>query len=197
MQAPTEHTRHLTVDQLTAHLDRRLSGAEREAVVAHLVDCSECRHEYVDAGALVAEARTSRMNLRVAAAVAAAAVLVVLLSPHVPVSSRRQMSLDTTTRRVGSPDAAVEIHLATPVDGERISRTDVTLMWRSASPNALYRVSVQTKDGSVVWRDRTTDTVVTLPDTVALVTGETYYWIVDALGNNGRTARSPVGTFRR
>jgi hypothetical protein len=191
-----EHTLHLNVDQLAAHLDRRLRGTERDAVVAHLVDCAECRLEYVHAGEVLAGARTKRIGVRWVG-LAAAAVLVIAVLPRAFSDRHARVTGPTSTERAATPDASMPIRLAVPADGERLTGNEVRLAWHPDGSDALYRVAVQNAEGGVVWKTSLTDTTVTLPPSVRLVGGATYYWLVDALHADGRSARSPASAFTR
>jgi hypothetical protein len=57
---------------------------------------------------------------------------------------------------------------------------------------ATYRLVVTDEAGDVRWAASTSDTVVLLPDSVILVSGGTYFWYVDALGDGGTPATSGV-----
>jgi hypothetical protein len=98
---------------------------------------------------------------------------------------------------MAEPEVASPIRLAAPADGERLTAGEVRLAWHPHGRDALYRVTVQTADGSGVWKNETSDTTATLPPSVQLAVGATYYWIVDALHADGRSARSAANAFTR
>jgi hypothetical protein len=191
-----EQALHLNVDQLAAHLDRRLRGTERDAVVAHLVECAECRLEYVHAGEVLAGTRTRRIGVR-SVGIVAAAVLVIAVLPRAFSERDARMAERASTQRVATPDISTPIRLAVPADGERLTGNEVRLAWHPDGSDALYRVTVQTADGSTVWKTSLTDTTVTLPPSVHLIAGATYYWLVDASHADGRPARSAASAFTR
>jgi hypothetical protein len=198
MPLEREHV-HLSVDQVAAHLERRLRGAERESVVAHLVECDECRREYIEAGAVAGSARGNWIGLRAGASVglvAAAAITFAIMSPS---SFRTDAGVirGGSAERVAIPDAETTIRLATPSDGERLTGNTVRLAWHPNGFETLYRVTVQTADGEVLWKSSTHDTTVTVPSTVRLTAGETFYWIVDALQADGQPAHSQANAFVR
>ena len=197
MSHQPEHALHLSVDQLAAHLERRLHGTEREAVVAHLVECAECRDEYIQAGDVLAGTRSKWIWVRAGVGLVAAAVLVVAVLPRSSSDDEAGVTRDRPAQRVTAPDVPPLIRLAAPADGERLTSTEVSLAWHPDAGNALYRVTVQTADGGLVWKKETSDTTVILPPSVPLAAGATYYWIVDALHTDGRSARSPVNSFTR
>ena len=191
-----EHALHLSVDQLAAHLERRLYASERETVVAHLVQCAECRREYVAAGEVVGAARRNWIGLRAGIGLAAAAVVVVALVPRAFPPPAASVTRDVSTQRV-APDVSTAIRLAAPADGERLTGVDVRLSWHAHGSDALYHVTVHNVDGTVVWKKETWDTTYTLPPTVKLTVGATYYWIVYALGADALPALSPANAFIR
>lgn len=199
MQSESDQVVHLSAEQLAAHIERRLRGAERDAVVAHLVACSECRHDYVQAGEVLDAPRRTWRGYATGLALAAAAVLIFAVIPRSPPTRDAGMAEGAaTTQRVAVVDAAAAIRIASPADGDRLTGNVVALTWHPGAPaDALYRVTVQTADGSVVWRQSTSDTSVTIPASVRLVDGEVYYWVVDALHADGRSARSAANAFRR
>ena len=197
MSNQPERALHLSVDQLAAHLERRLRGAEREAVVAHLVDCPECRREYIEAGEVVGAARPKWLGLRtgIGLAVAAAAVFALLPRPFPPAATT--VTPDVSTQRTSVPDIVAPIRPVAPADGERLTGAEVRLSWHADGNDALYRVTVQTEAGAVVWKTETHDTSYTLPPVAQLTGGVTYYWIIDALHADGRPARSSATAFIR
>ena len=192
-----EHALHLSADQLAAHLERRLYGSEREAVVAHLVQCADCRCEYVAAGEVVGAARRNWIGLRAGIGLAAAAVVIATVIPRAVPRPEATVTRDVSTQRVAAPDVSVPIRLAAPADGERLTGVDVRLSWHAHGNDVLYRVIVQTDVGGVVWKSETRDTTSTLPPSVQLTGGATYYWIVYALNADGLSARSPTNAFIR
>ena len=197
MSHQPEHTLHLSVDQLAAHLERRLRGSEREAVVAHLVQCADCRGEYVAAGEVLGAARRNWIGLRAGIGLAAAGVVVATVIPRAVPRPEASITREVSTQRVAAPDVSAPIRLAAPADGEHLTDVDVRLSWHAYGKDVLYRVIVQTVAGAVVWKSETRDTTSTVPRTVQLTGGTTYYWIVDALDAHGRSARSPANAFIR
>jgi hypothetical protein len=198
MHPESDHLDHLSVEQIAAHIERRLLGAERDAVVAHLVECSECRQEYVQASEVLAGLHRTWRGHTTGLALAAAAVLIVAFMPRSLPTREVARVDDAATQRVAVPDAATGIRIASPADGDRLTGTTVTLAWHPGVPaDALYRVTVQTADGSVIWKQNTSDTTVTVSASVRLTEGEVYYWVVDALHADGRSDRSAATAFRR
>ena len=197
MSNQSEHPLHLSVDQLAAHLERRLYGTDRETVVAHLVECAECRREYIDAGEVLGAARPKWVGVRTGIAFAAAAAVVFAVMPRAFRQTARSVTPDVSMQRTSLPDVPAPIRLAAPADGERLTGAEVRLSWHADGNDALYRVTVQTEAGAVVWKTETHDTSFTLPPVAQLTGGVTYYWIIDALHADGRSARSPANAFIR
>ena len=196
MSNQSEDALHLSVDQLAAHLDRRLHGAERKAVVAHLVQCGECRREYIATGAVVDAARPRWTGFRTGIGLAAAAAVVFALMPRT-FPRATTVAPDVAMQRTSLPEVPAPIRLAAPAEGERLTGSDVRLSWHPDGDDVLYRVTVQTDAGAVVWKTETHDTSYTVPPDAPLTRGMRYYWIVDALHADGRPARSPATSFIR
>lgn len=197
MSNHSEHALHLSVDQLAAHLERRLHGTERESVVAHLVECAECRREYIETGEVMGTARPKWVGVRTGIGLAAAAAAVFALMPRAFPPPPTTVMPDVSMQRTSVPDVPAPIALAAPADGERLTDADVRLSWHPNGNDALYRVTVQTEAGAVVWKIETHDTSYTLPPVAQLTGGVTYYWIIDALHADGQSARSSANAFIR
>lgn len=197
MSNQIEHALHLSVDQLAAHLERRLHGAERKAVVAHLIECGECRREYIEAGAVVGAARPRWVGVRTGIGLAAAAAVAFLLMPRTFRPAATTVAPDVAMQRTSLPDVPAPIRIAAPLEGEHLTSSDVRLAWHPDGDDVLYLVTVHTETGAVVWKAQTHDTSYTVPRVVPLTHGVTYYWIVDALHADGRPVRSPATSFIR
>jgi hypothetical protein len=197
MSNQSEHALHLSVDQLAAHLEHRLHGAERESVVSHLVECGECRREYIEAGAVVGAARPRWVGFRTGIGLAAAAAVVFAILPRAFPPAATTLTPDVSMQRTSLPDVPAPIRLAAPADGERLTGSGVRLSWHPDGVDVLYRVTVQTDAGAVVWKTETHDTSYSVPRDVPLTRGVKYYWIVDALHADGRPTRSPANSFIR
>jgi hypothetical protein len=195
MHAEPNRASHVSAEQLAAHLERRLRGGERSAVVAHLAECSECRAEFAAAGQLVPRWQSVRWPF-IAGGLIAAAASIVLVSSPTRVASELPLS-GGVTERVAQPEAAPPVVVTAPLDGERLTGPRVQLTWQSHGPNTLYRVTVQSSEGRVLWRSDTNDTTITVSADTKLATGEIYYWFVEALQADGRSSRSRATAFRR
>jgi putative zinc finger protein len=183
--------RHPSTEQLAAFLERRLHGPERDVLMEHLADCTECRHDVTTTSRVLSSARAARRRQLVRPIVgAAAAVLVFVLASRVR-QDPPDRSGEVRSQRVNEPDAISPIVVVSPT-----GRTTV-LMWRADAPSALYKVALLDSTGSVKWSERTTDTSVVVPDSVRLSAGATYYWTVDALRQDGRATTSGAHWFTR
>lgn len=69
-------------------------------------------------------------------------------------------------------------------------------VWRSAGPAATYRLTLTDPSGAPVWTSSAPDTAVVLAETVKLEGGRAYFWYVDALLPDGRSATTGVQQFR-
>ena len=197
MSNQSEHASHLSVDELAAHLERRLHGTEREVVVAHLVECAECRREYIEAGEVVGAARPKWVGVRAGIGLAAAAAVVFAVMPRPFPPTSTTSTPDVAMQRNSLREASGSVRVAAPQNGQHLAGPEVRLSWHPEGNDVLYRVTVQTEAGAAVWKAETHDTSYTLPSTANLTSGMTYYWIIDALHADGRYARSSANAFIR
>jgi hypothetical protein len=54
------------------------------------------------------------------------------------------------------------------------------LVWSRVAGADRYRLTLYDEVGSVLWRETTTDSLLTLPDSVLIETGRAYLWKVEA-----------------
>ena len=192
---------HLSDDVLAAYLDRALGTAARATADAHLAGCASCRDELVALSALARSTSTPRRLLRVAGPLAAVAagLLIVMLNPANP-TTRSAASGDRMRETVGVGARRSPVLAAVaPREGEIIpsdSARSTRFIWRQDARDAAYRLTLTDEGGSVRWSSDTGDTTVTLPDSVRLERGQTYYWYVDALGGDGGTRTSGPRSLR-
>jgi hypothetical protein len=93
----------------------------------------------------------------------------------------------------GEPPARIATW--SPPDGDTISAREAVFRWAPVGENATFQLRLSEPDGSIRWTWSTSDTSVTLPDTVHLSAGGTYLWYVDALRADGRSASTGVRRF--
>jgi len=188
--------RHPSTEQLAAFLERRLHGSEREVLMEHLADCTECRHDVTTTSRVLSSAPASRRRrlMQPIVGVAAAVLIFALVwRVHQPPPDHTG---EVRSQRLNEPDAISPIVVVSPTDGTATGRNTV-LMWRADAPSALYKVALLDSTGSVKWSGRTTDTSAVVPDSVRLSAGATYYWTVDALRQDGRATTSGAHWFIR
>jgi hypothetical protein len=189
---------HLSSEDIAAYIDGAVSDAGREQLESHLAECEECRRELVEVKATLRRVRrTPDWRIITPAAVAAAAVIALLTLP--PLLSDSDSARDT---RMRGPDEAVRresvplIAVVSPQDESTIEITEAPeFHWRAPAADASYQLTLSDDVGGIVWTLSTTDTLVTLPDSVMLEPGSIYYWYVDALLADGRSATTEVLQF--
>ena len=82
------------------------------------------------------------------------------------------------------------IAVTVPAPGGTVSRTDSVFAWRPVAANATYRVRILTTAGEEVLRAETVDSTVIVDVGRLTPAGLRYYWVVDAILEDGRTATS-------
>jgi hypothetical protein len=180
-------TEHLTVEDVAAYVDRGQTAEWRSRVEAHLAACAECRSEVVTVARLTRSFRDRRRWTVAAPLAAAAAVLVLVLAPW------------QGTRDHGGPvlrEPAVTTTVAPRPLGPLGAVTVLPrLLWTSVPHADRYRVTVFDGGGSVVWETLATDTLVVVPDGIALRVGVPYFWKVAARTSWDRWVVSELTTF--
>lgn len=176
---------HLTPEALAGYLDHDLPDEERGQVELHLASCTECREELAEVRGLQRRRRRQWVTFLVPAA--AAAVLVAIMLP-------RQTSVPSAIRGVAPIDAALEI--VAPLPSTEIAPGPMRFAWRSAGPGASYSLTLQEADGRIAWTSTVADTVAVLPDSVALGSGQVFFWSVEALLPDGRARSTGVKRVR-
>jgi hypothetical protein len=176
--------RHLEAAEVAAYLDRALPDEARSRVEAHLDGCAECRAEVVQVARLVRTAPLRR-TVTVPIGLAAAAALILLLTPSVRLPSRpefREPAITTTA----APTAIAPRN-------EVIEARQ--LIWSAVPRAGRYRVMLLDVGGTLMWRTETADTVASIPDSVRLRAGATYFWKVEAETAYGRWVASDLVDF--
>lgn len=180
--------RHLTEQELAAYLDGAMAPADRQQIEAHLDACAECRGELVagrrmldalprSSGAAGRIRRTSRVWIPAAMAASLAAWVLVprlLQSPVVPAAAVRSP--------VASGEGRLRISIVEPLEGTTVDPRSVKFMWHAAAAD-LYRFHLLTESGEPIWSTETSDTSVSLPPSVVLQKGRSYFWRIDGIAN--------------
>ena len=162
---------HPTDEEIAAYLGHELSGEARRGVELHLAQCAACRQEVVDATEILKTPR--RVHWRALAPVAAAAA-VILLFISWPQGER---PLTDLLPHRDSP-AAAEV---APVPISPIGPTPevAALVWNRVAGADQYRTTLYSAEGSVMWRETTTDSSVAVPDSISFQPGLSYLWKVE------------------
>lgn len=166
------------------------AGPRDPAALRRLIEDPALRREVAAVGRLLgaseqrvirppASGRRPRRWVAVAAVAASLAALAVLPGPDRGADHRSA---------VLAPD---ELHVITPA-GDRTAVPEI--VWERILSADLYEVEVTGSDGRPVFRDRTTDTAVPIPDTV-LVRGAPYFFRVRARLEAGRWITSDFREF--
>ena len=192
MSVPNQPTPpgHFSPEMLSGYIDRSLPATARAAVDTHLAECAECRAELVAAKRLVNSAPSTGWRLRPAAAVAAIAATIlvaVLLRPSTTPPDRMRSAPSSVAV------ARNALTAVTPMDTAAAAASNGRFVWTRGESVIEYTLTLLEADGRTRWSGSTSDTSLTLPDSVVLVPGSTIYWYVDGLQADGRS----VGTGRQ
>lgn len=187
---------HLSSEDVAAYLSRAVSEEERQRIESHLATCGACCDEIVALGHDLSESR-ARWPMAVRVGLAAAAVLagVLLLGPRLglffsdqePAFRGSQAALETALRP--------SIQALAPGSGSAVARDSVLFVWRPAAADAFYSLTLTDREGGLIWRGNTRDTLLALDPDVRLDQGEQYYWYVDALLDGGESPTTGVHRF--
>jgi len=196
MRTDGENVTHPSAELITAQIEHRLVGVEREAMLTHLESCAECRHEIAEAARLIADEEVARRRIGVpiiALLAAAAAFVMVARGAWQP----GRLPTDERTERLAQPDLVPPIVTLRPSDDEVVTGPKVLLLWHAYGAGAMYQVTLQDDTGKVLWTSSTRDTTTSVPSELRLPEGNSYFWSVDALRPDGRTTTSKAHRFRR
>jgi anti-sigma factor RsiW len=184
---------HPRDEEIAAFLDGGLSAADRATVSRHLAVCDDCRALL---GALPEQPRTKPLLTRgraglllwpALAGVAAALLIAVNLSSRSrrPTGDADPLRGDTALTIEGSV-----LGVSSPADGARVPVDSLVFRWSSAGTGATYHFSIVDAVGDAVWSAEVGTNDIVLPAaTVAGLRAEaTYYWRVDAMLQDLRTA---------
>ncbi|MFQ6045874.1 MAG: zf-HC2 domain-containing protein [Gemmatimonadales bacterium] len=186
---------HLSAAVVAAYLDRTLDGARRRDVENHLADCDACRAEVVDVARALRRGSGRRVWYVIGPAAAAAAVAVLMLGQP------REAGIvgDDVVRGPGVVEAGEGIErfeTVAPSGDAPVGRDSLVFIWRPLGDDASYRLTVTEETGEELWTVVTVDTIAVLPDDVAPARDAVYFWYVDALLPDGRSATTGVREFR-
>lgn len=196
MNEPITSEEHLTAEAIAAYLDGTIGDLERKRVEAHAAECEECRREIVEVtGTLRRMRRTPNWRVWAPAAAAAALIAFLVLRPFWIETGQDSTSRFRGPESIAGREGRVDIRVLAPADESTVSPADVAFIWHAGGAEASYQLTLTDAEGGVVWTLATTDTVASLPDTIALVHASLYHWYVDGLLEDGRQASSGVRSF--
>lgn len=183
---------HLPARLVAAYLEGVVSERERSEVEEHMTACPECRHELVEVGRLMAKRRRTRLYIPAAAvAVAAAFALALGVSVIGEAQQERPMAV-----RAPEPSEVGTITAIAPAAESILSAgDDIRFVWSAKANGGTYRLTVLDESGGPAWSTETGDTVAVLPAEAGLEKDRAYFWFVDALASDGRTATSRARSF--
>lgn len=170
-------------DILAALAEGSLDPPARGEAVIHLAQCGYCRSSFaslaralgdpaVAAAVLAVDREPSRRFVRLAAPAAAAAVLLIAILG-------RQLTVGPSSPAHRAPViSAVDQPVAiSPLGtGARPER----LRWGAVAGADRYRVTLFHADGRVLYLLELRDTAAAVPDSIRLIPGKSYLWMVEA-----------------
>lgn len=187
-------TDHPATEAIAAYLDDSLPAPDRATLEAHLAWCRPCRQEVTSARRLL-ETRALRSRWSMMVPVAAAAVLLLALLGRGLLSP---LPVEDTVRAGGEAEGAdgvPSIQVLSPADWDTVGRDAILFAWAGQAGSPLYRLTLTDAGGRALWVQDTTNTTLTLPVSVTLAPGRTYFWYVDALDSAGRSLTTGTRRF--
>jgi anti-sigma factor RsiW len=191
-------SQHLSSAQVADLLDERLHPGDRDAVIAHLSACAECRREVAELKSALphVDERRPRAAWLMAggAGLAAAALVAFAVAPRY--MDRRVLTADipSATRTAAESSRVESAARISVVEPTALSR-GAAFTWKSVGVEASYKLTVQDAAGTVLWATTVADTTASLPANVTLTPGTSYFWSVDARLSDGSSARSGAHSF--
>lgn len=185
---------HLSSEVVAAYLARALSRDERAEVENHLDRCPECRSEVASAAELVHSHRRRRRLATVVPALGVAAAIILIFGLPRP-SETPSASAFRGVEEQAEREGVATIEVIGPRDGAVLAPNALVLHWRPIDGRPLYRVTVTDEDGAPVWTSTTEETRARPPESLRLRPGGSYFWYVDAIQEDGRSATTGVRRF--
>jgi hypothetical protein len=173
---------------VAAYLDGALTPEARAQLEAHAVDCEACRQELIEVARVLRPRRRRRITYAYVGACAAAAAAVVLFvwpksRPEAVRSSDYREPVVTTTLA------------PVPVSPRGASTAPSRLVWTGVAGVRRYELTLYDEQGKVLWEAESSDTVASLPDSIRLEPGVSYFWRVEAHTAWRRQAASDLTEF--
>jgi hypothetical protein len=145
----------------------------------------------VHVGRLVrARERRKRLfvGVPVAAAAAAAGILLFTSRPPEPSPLAGRVFRD-------AGEGAQRLEVVAPANDSAIVSDSLRFVWRSAGADVQYGLSVTDTNGGPITSESTSDTTMAFPVAPNFAAGQTYFWFVDALFNDGESATTGIHRF--
>jgi len=181
-------------ETIAALADGTLNPQLRASVVSHVAACARCRGALASVARALADpavarelsaAGGGRRSYRIIVPLAAAAALLLLLWS--PADDRQSV------HRGPAPPPPPTVPVPQSPIGAVASVHE--LRWSRVAEADRYRVTLFDATGRVLYATEASDTVVALPDSVALIPGETYLWKADARTGFDRWVTSELAEF--
>lgn len=180
-------------DTIAALADGAIAPATRAAVLPHIATCPRCRgavasvaRALADTGVAREVAGGRRRFYRLALPVAAAAALLLVLAWP------RGLQDGAPPHRAPPITASSAPVPLSPIG--MVADAGV-LRWTGIAAADRYRVTLSDAGGRVLFETQLADTVAALPDSIALVPGRSYMWLVEARIGFERWSTSPLVEF--
>ncbi len=97
--------------------------------------------------------------------------------------------------RTSADEGLLQITIVAPAPGSAVGVGNRTFRWRSLGTDVLYRFTLTNEEGEAIWTGDASDSALTLPAGVALIPDARYFWRVDALLPDGRSATTRMLEF--
>jgi hypothetical protein len=186
MDAREHSGMHLEPGDVAAYFDGALSPSDRSRVELHLAECDACRDELRDVARLL-RTRPNRRTWYVPIGVAAAAAAAVLLFVY---PGRDRTAAPTYREPVVTTTVAPVI--VAPRGTVEVPRTFV---WTAVPRADLYRLTLFDDTGHALWDTQVADTSVSLPASIRLRQGGSYFWKIEAQTGWNRWVSSELIRF--
>ena len=172
---------------------------DRERLLSHLSMCPPCRHRVAAVARALSDPKVAAeitrrrevsgrrhlsFNFALACGVLAAAAALVMVLPRI--EGERGGPHRAPTAMEARPPLITPIG---PVGDAKLLR------WGSMAGADRYRVTLFDTSGDVLYAAETTDTSISLPDTIHLGTGRRYLWRAEARTGWDRWSGSKLGSF--
>jgi len=209
---------HLTERDIALYVEQTLPEHERERVESHLSDCPACVEQvaaltrlplimadttapHLDAATrrraehLGSKSRTSLLDLLFLSSVARPFRFAVVGFLLVGIGITYLMVGRTPEpERFRSPEVVQPFVKLSPGDGAFVESTTI-FRWTAVQHSAAYQLTLFEEGGRQLWSATISDTMASIPPSVALQPGKKYFWRVEALFPDDTKLASPLNVF--